>query len=145
MTPQEAEVFNALGFHRLGGGYDNDAYTLAGIIINAAENFKYQSGDYPQQLQDAMHQLEAYALAKDEEISRNRTRAEDSFYSGQCCFLAEFAGSHKVYHIFREFDLHRLSPNFKSTALNQEITKARAEYAAAHPPKPKGFWESIFG
>lgn len=145
MTPQEAEGFNMLGFTRLGGGYDSDAYTLAGIIINAATNLKYHSGEYPQPLQDAMHKLEAYALAKDNEISRNRARAEESFYNGDCCFLAEFAGSYKVYNIFREFDLHRLSPNFQSTSLNQEITKARAEYAAAHPPKPKGFWESLFG
>ena len=145
MTRQEAENFNTIGFYRLGGGYDSDAYILAGIIINAMDTLKYRSEDYPKALQDAMHKLEAYALAKDGEINRNRARAEESFYNGECCVLADFAGSHKVYNIFREFDLHRLSPDFQSPSLNQDIRNAKAKYAAAHPPKPKGFWSSLFG
>ena len=145
MTPQEAAIISDIGFYNLGAGYDNDAYFLAGIIINALSTLKYSSGDYPEQLQGAMHKLEAYALAKDGEIFRKKARAEESFYTGGCCVLAEFAGSHKVYNIFKKFDLHRLSPNFQSSSLNQAIKNARAEYAATHPPKPKGFWESLFG
>ena len=145
MTPQEEENFRVTGFYHLGGGYDSVAYILTGVIINALSNLKYRSEDYPEQLQDAMHKLEAYALAKDDEINRNRAKAEESFYNGECCFLAEFSGSHKVYNILRKSDLHRLSPNFQSSSLNQDIKNARTEYAAAHPPKPKGFWESLFG
>lgn len=33
------------GVYRLGGGYDNDAYLLAGILINAAVNLKYRTGE----------------------------------------------------------------------------------------------------
>ena len=145
MTPQEAESFSATGFYHLGGGYDRDAYILAGIIINALSNLKFRSGDYPEPLQDAMHKLEAYALAKDDEINRNRARAEESFWNGGCCVLADFAGSHKVYNILRNSDLHRLAPNFQSLSLNQDIKNAKAKYAAEHPPKPKGFWASLLG
>ncbi|MBQ4199099.1 MAG: hypothetical protein II649_04370 [Kiritimatiellae bacterium] len=145
MTQHETEAFRVIGFHHLGGGYDSDAYILAGIIINALGTLKYHSGEYPEPLQDMMHKLESYALAKDEEINRNRARAEESFYNGDSFFLAEFAGSHKVYSIFRKADLHRLSPNFQSSSLNQAIRNARTEYAAKYPPKPKGFWASLFG
>lgn len=153
MTLQDARLLSMNGFYHLGAGYGDEAYILAAIIISAAETLKYSSEDYPQQLQEAMRQLEAYALSKDEEIDAARSRFWNayggsfddneaiSFYS----LDLNRASIYKVYEIFERFDLHRLSPSFKNASLNQKITKARAEYAMAHPPKRKGFLERLFG
>ena len=145
MMHREQENFEMMGFYRLGGGYDNDAYLLAGILMNAAVNLKYRTGDYPEEIQQALRQFEQYALAKEDEVRRKRMKAEEAYYNGDCCALAKFADSGEAYGIIRGFDRHRLSPTFKSTSLNNDIIRARTEYSAAHQPKSKGFWESLFG
>ena len=136
MTNSEGLIM--IGYHHLGGGYDNEAYILAAKIWGAAQDFhlKYGSDDYPQTLQEAMRCLESYAIAKDREIKSNRMRVEESIYNGDCNVLVDFADSSKVYGLIKEFDLHRLSPVFKSEALNAAINKARAEHVASYPTKP---------
>ena len=144
MTESEKRHFCGEGFSLLGHGYDQDAYILAGVISDAVERLRYPpNGDYPQSLQDAMHHLEEYALAKDREVALMRIRSERIFANGG--MRLSYANSSKVYDLFLRFDLYRLSPNFKSASLNQRISGARAASVRIHPPKPKGFWGSIFG
>ena len=145
----DRETYGMLGFQELGGGYDNEAYVLAGMLLCAADNLRYGQGDYPENLQEAMRQFELYALGKQREVMRNRASAEEAFWSGESCFLANFADSGKAYGILKSFELHRLSPRFHSTSFNDMIVEARAKHEAARRAeearRPKGFWESLFG
>lgn len=143
MTHQERDALYSIGYSRLGAGYDNDAYVLAGGLINAAANLKNQYGDYPSAIQDALHQFESYALVKEGDVSRECVEATEAFWRGESRFLSEFASVRKAYLIIYEFTLHRLAPEFQDERLNEEIRRAREKHEAAM--RPKSFWKNLFG
>lgn len=142
MTQQEQRTYLVTAITRLGGGYDPDLLILAGMLIQAADNQRNRTGPYLTAIQQGLQQFEELALAKQiQRRQRDEIFRDDEMDDVPFVFTANNPDQEDVYRIFKEFDLHRLSPTFKSESLNESIRKAQA----AHTPKPKGFWDSLFG
>ena len=133
-------IFLTIGLSELidwGKGYDCEFYALADAVLRALHNLKCRSGDYPESIQKPLRELEAYAWAKEPEM------AEKRYLNPSCTAL--YASYYRVEQkLIRQFEFHRLIPAFQNEKINEEIKKARSEWATKHPPK-KGFWASFWG
>lgn len=139
---------------------DPNVDSVAVKLERASVALENRTGDYPEEIQEALKRIEEYAIAKgeeryarsDEEQYAHNDKVQlfdkidfETFNRPIDCMGCRKSKYDLFYELIARFELGRLRPDFQDEELNGKIRKAREEYAAAHPLKPKGFWESLFG